>query len=186
MSRTSATLDQAIDAISRVEQRHHIDLGIRAVAQTRIVDWLGNAGACWDWPLYRKVLYLSPTLCGRELREVLYHAMGHALLDEYDVRSMLGVFTRRGQELTIWDWRRYASDGRRFTNAGRTDGFCSGYARTTRDEDFCETFSCYLVNGCRTRGSFAYADDRFHTDGDERLQQKLARVREVLRACRGK
>lgn len=176
-------LDKAQHLITRFEQNHTIDTGVRWVAQTPLVGLFGDVGARWDWPVFGSTLYLAKGLEGRELEEVVYHEMGHSIFAEYDLTPFMGAFTRREVGTSIADYLNYAKDGARFASQGRVDGFVSGYARTTREEDFCETLACYLVNGERTRGRFEYAFDEFTTRGDARVARKLDAIAEILEAC---
>jgi hypothetical protein len=173
----------AIRLIEDAEAELGIDTGIWWAMRAPLTQRLGYDGAHWDFPVIGGTIFIAPHLQGRTLREVVYHEMGHAIAGQYDIALFLGVFTKRKPDVGFWDWRDYMDDGARFEQQGRKTGFVSGYAQTTREEDFCETLSCYLVNGGKTSGVLGYAGEKFTVGRDERLRKKLKRIPEILEAC---
>lgn len=139
-----SNLDIALTLVSKFEARYGIDTGIWWAARAPLSEYWSYDGAMWDFPILRGTMFVAPGLRGRALREVVFHEMGHAIASEYDISAFLGVFTRRYASMGFWEWWRYGEDGARFAAQPRATGFVSGYARTTREEDFCETLSCFI------------------------------------------
>ena len=77
--------------------------------------------------LFDKGLYKGDRLDPTQLRRSVYHELAHALLRRH--RGLLSLWER----------------------AGSGDGFVDAYARTALDEDFCDTFSEYLIAPDATR-----------------------------------
>jgi hypothetical protein len=125
------------------------------------------------------VMLMSPDLTKRESLEALYHELGHAFVRKYK-KTLMPEFKRRR------DWTDdYHRRGRRLANTARLPGFVSGYARTNSEEDFCETFSCYLLNR-RTTGVMKYEGERFEVWEGTRLHKKLLCVEKELKKGAGR
>ena len=176
-------LDNVLRIVLRFESKYWIDTGIEW-ARVSVFSMGDGVDGCHEpWPLIGNVIVVNAALRGRAVREAVYHEIGHGIWHNYDLVDYAGVFTRRAASITLKQWWSYGSDGSRFAEEGRKPGFVSGYARTTREEDFCETLSCYMVNGGKTEGRLKYARETFNVVNDSKLKKKLQVIPEILEAC---
>lgn len=128
-----------------------------------------------EWRLF-SVIQL-PKLRGLRFREFLYHELGHALFAEYHISAgLLKPFTKR---ISI----AYKNDADMFTKKVRKNGFVSGYASLNTEEDFCETFSAYIINNQRTSGKISFEGETIDLSKDIKLQMKFIAIKEILQAC---
>lgn len=120
-----------------------------------------------------------PKCTGVQFREFLYHELGHALLAEYQVSNqLLKPFTNRRS--TFLD---YLNDVETFCEESRSQGFISSYASINRAEDFCETFSAWVLNDFKTSGKLVYNGETVDLSKDPRLKKKFVSVKEIISAC---
>jgi hypothetical protein len=118
-----------------------------------------------------KIIAVVESVSLENLKGALYHELGHALCSEYDLSSHLLAFTR-GRPRKLKD-----------SDAPPPGGFVSNYARKNREEDFCETFSAYLLNGRRTRGIVTFEGNKLNLDRDLRLKKKFHAVVGIIEVC---
>lgn len=159
--------------IDKIEKRYRISFSVCLMVSS----WLTRLGRCVGSVTvlpFVKLLLISPVLSRRESLEVLYHEMGHAFFRKYDV-ELPKEFARR----TRWK-DGYLRRGLRLVQTARLPSFVSGYARTTCEEDFCETFSCYLRNR-KTEGRMRYEGEEFVVARGTRLHRKLCFVAKTLK-----
>lgn len=120
-----------------------------------------------------------PKCKGTLFREFLYHELGHALLAEYNIsKNLLTPFTTRQSKLF-----KYFNDVNDNSEGPRPDGFVTKYAGINRSEDFCETFSAWVLNDFKTSGKILYNGDLIDLSKDSKLKKKFEAVAEILNAC---
>jgi hypothetical protein len=158
--------------IKKIEHRYNISFGIRLVVSSILTDIGRCVGSFTSWPF--RIMLMSPNLPKRESLEALYHELGHAFFRKYDVK-LPKDFKRR----TPWK-DNYHRRGRRLVQTTRLPSFVSGYARTTCEEDFCETFAAYLRNR-KTQGEMRFEGDKFQVIKGTRLYRKLLFVERALK-----
>jgi len=165
-------LDRAVRCIRRLERRYYIDFGVLYVQIGR-----SKEASFVAWNL-RPTIFLGEDLRGRAFLEFLYHELGHVLASQYD----LTLFKRRFSKRAARSGYERATEV--FRRRPRSYGFPSGYAEIDWEEDFAETFSCYMVNKGKTRGAVYYGGEHISLSGDLRLRRKLTLIRAILRYCR--
>jgi len=121
------------------------------------------------------VVYAAPVR-SRALREYVFHEMGHAVREGFDVEPWLAGFCRRRRE----DHVSYEEASDAAALRPRPVGYVSGYATCDRDEDFCETLSAYLCNRRTWRTEVRFGSERVPVRGDVKLRRKLDAIHELL------
>ena len=120
-----------------------------------------------------------PNSRGVVFREFLYHELGHALMSEYSIsKSLMKLFTTRAPS-----YLKYLREVGEFSNGPRPLGFISRYATINRSEDFCETFSAWVLNDFKTQGIIRYNGDRINLNADSKLRLKFEAMKQIIRAC---
>ena len=169
------TAKAAVGLIERIEDKYGFDAGIEAVYCRPSL----SISACYYTRDHHRLpgVIRVPRLHPRstQLRELVFHELGHAIMDHYRVRSYLKHFTRRQS----FGWQ-YTFDTWRFNRMKRKPGFVSGYAALNSEEDFCETLSAYLCSSKRSRSYIAYNQQRIQLETDSRVRRKLRIVRQLL------
>ncbi len=174
-TRADRLLERAISLIRKVERDYEVDFGISYVQigskqEASYMFWSSGG-----------VIFLGDDLKGRQFKEFLFHELGHALSTEYDLSDFKRHFTKRKSHGPQGN---YNMDTERFRRRPRVEGFSSGYAQIDWEEDFAETFSCYLVNGGKLRGKVLYGNEEISLADDPKLRKKLLVIRETLEFCR--
>lgn len=120
-----------------------------------------------------------PNCRGKLFREFLYHELGHALDAGYEIpESYFKSFTSRNP-----DGIEYILENGKYADKDRVTGFVSGYARLSRREDFCETFSAWILNGYKTSGRIVYGEEVIDLTKDLRLRRKFEAVKAIAEYC---
>lgn len=176
IQRYSASATGAVRLIERIEREYGFDSSVDTVIA---LPWPGG----WYFPLRPwgvpianviKVPAARPRTV--ELKTFVYHELGHAICDHFEIRSYLVPFVRRFQR-THADYERASLAA---AELERSPGFVSGYARCNREEDFCETFAAYLLNRSTWRRSVRYEGETIDVRSDHRLREKLDAVHKLL------
>lgn len=165
----------AVRLIERVEDEFSFDSGVRRVV---VLPWTGGLYFSRPWVLIGntiKVHAAGPRTF--ELRGFVYHELGHAICDHFDVAQYLKPFVRRFQSC----FSDYRAASNRAAEAERRSGFVSGYASCNREEDFCETLAAYLLNRSTWRRSVSFECEVINSRADGKLRAKLDAVHELLR-----
>lgn len=116
----------------------------------------------------------------RRLLEDLYHELGHI----YRWRNGL----TKSKEKIFRSGTRAGFSKEEIKNFRRHDrplGHASSYAMTNSDEDWAETFSCYLVNR-KLSGYIEYEDEKINLNSDAKLKAKMKTIQSLLRSHRPK
>lgn len=166
--------DAAVRLVERCEEEFSFDSGVRRVlvlSGPRVGRYLSHNR--WLFAATVRIAPMPPR--SRALREFVFHEMGHALAERYDLGDYLHPFTRR-----ICDDETYESASDEAARAARPAGFVSGYATCEREEDFCETLAAYLTNRASWRTRLTFNGEHFAVRGDVRLRRKLRAVHELL------
>ncbi len=115
-----------------------------------------------------------PTSFGnRMFKEDLFHELGHIFRWRYG----LDAIERRHFSSRRLHRKTKNRDSQKFE---RCKGFVSEYAATSQDEDFCETFSAFLVNGGKTSGIIKYDGERIDLKMDSVLSAKFRAISRIL------
>ncbi len=166
------TNHSALHKIRRVEHDFMFKSGIRRVLVFGSDGWyIGNEG-----------LIMKNTICvpicsprSRTLSEFTYHELGHAIQNHFNLSGWLDPFCRKWCSGSEYNYR--TSRARRWS---RRIGFVSGYARVSRDEDFCETLAAYLTNRNSWRKDIYFAGERLSSKEEPTLMHKLSAVHTLL------
>jgi hypothetical protein len=110
-----------------------------------------------------------------ELLADLYHELGHIYRWQYGIPNTKRRFFRAGRQAGFSQ-----KEIRNFKDYERPTGFASSYATTSSDEDWAETFSCYLLNKERTSGTIYYGGEKIKLANDRALQRKLKVIQKIL------
>ena len=170
------TARAAIRLIERVEDKYGIESCVEDVYCRPVL----TLSACYYTrdharkPGIIRVPCLPPR--SRKLKELTYHELGHALLDNYKIRSILKHFTRRksvGWQYQFETWR--------FARLPRKEGFVSGYAMINAEEDFAECLSAFLCNRNTLNCYIHYNGKRIAIHRCQRIRKKLDAIANVLR-----
>jgi hypothetical protein len=159
------------DRIEEIQEKYDINFGTISLSLSK------SRREAALLPLGRSKFKIElPTRVGRrELLEDLFHELGHA----YRLRNGLSsnerahFFSGRQVGLSQFDLKEWDS-------IARPEGFVSCYAITRQEEDFCETFSAYLVNGGRCSGVIIYDSNRIDLERDLVLKRKFKSIDRIL------
>ena len=166
----------AVDMITEVEEAFQFDSGVK-----RVYVWPFKESGDYlpreTWVLSSTVGVPDHTPDSRSLREFVYHELGHAICDGFDIRSHLKPFIRK----PVRRGREYSAAVAKAANYRRLPGFVSGYARLDREEDFCETLAAYLCNRRTWRRQIWFAGDMPSVKDEPRLLRRLEAVHQVMR-----
>lgn len=166
--------------ITRIEKRYGISFDVSILVSAIIAKLMLCAGCFLRLPLVKNLLVLHPDADKRSFKEVIYHELGHVFVRKYSlaVPKWFNRCSTRNEH-----YLDYLLNGPKLAASKRLVGFVSGYARTTREEDFCETFACYIINE-KTSGQMRFGDEVFSVKPNSRLAKKLAYVKKMLREKR--
>lgn len=140
------------------------------------IEYFRNTAAYESW--CEGVIQI-PKCRGIELRQFLYHELGHALLAEYEIpKTMFKKFTSRASSGI-----KYSLEIGKFSQRERREGFISGYAVINKEEDFCETFSAWVLNAYKTTGTVQYDGESLNLTKDIKLKAKFLAVAQVVKYC---
>ena len=173
---SKASADAAMRLIVRVEKEFSFDSGVHVVTA---LPWAGGwyfNPRPWGIPIDNVSKVPSAGPRSLELKTFVYHELGHALCDHFELKSYLSPFTRRFQRSRS----DYAEASNQAAASPRREGFVSGYASCNREEDFCETLSAYLLNRTSWRKSVRYEGDSIDVSRDPKLRAKLEAVHSLL------
>ncbi|MBT3340281.1 MAG: hypothetical protein HN405_05015 [Planctomycetes bacterium] len=112
-----------------------------------------------------------------DLKEYIYHELGHAIHDHFDITDYLSPFINK----VITVQKEYVAASKKAVNWNRLPNFVNGYARTCREEDFCETLAAYLCNRATWQKRIKYAGYDFRVKKNSKLMEKLDAVDELLK-----
>jgi hypothetical protein len=124
-------------------------------------------------------IHLPADVRGRQLREFLYHELGHALRAAYCIPTPM---TRHFESYSAVGLNK-ANLLRKLAEDQRYEGFVSAYAMTNKEEDFCDTLSAWVMNGFRQAGRYEFDGDRFSLSQDPIILKKLRAVERILKYC---
>ena len=165
---------KTIQLITDVEEEFGFDSGVKRVL---VLPFDGGWYLGKKWPVIGDTLKVhDPRPYSRELKEFVYHELGHAIHDHFAISTYLKSFTRRRQA-TLREYRRVSREA---AESERRPGFVSGYAWCNREEDFCETFSAYLCNRKTWRRRLRYDGAWLHPGREPRMERKFLAVHELL------
>lgn len=170
------TAKAAVRLIEKIEDRYGFDSHIKEVycrpsSSLTAVYYSRNH---YRLPGVMRIPCLPPR--SRQLKEFVYHEIGHSILDNYRIRSVLKRFTKRKSD----GWQ-YIMDTFLFSRQTRQPGFVSGYAGICAEEDFCESLSAFLCSGGRDQKSIRYDGNNISLKSDPRLRRKLAVINQLLK-----
>jgi hypothetical protein len=170
------------EEVRRIEELYGISFGLDTViAPGPVLSYLiFGAGMYVELPFLKNTVFVNSNLKDQQFKEALYHELGHALLAEHGIKVPRNFNGCRDHKDGYWA---YLRRGSRLAGTPRHKSFCSGYARTNREEDFCETFACYLINQ-KTKGWMRYENARFMVTVGTKLHRKFLYVEEVLKEVR--
>lgn len=170
----------AVDLIVAVEGEFQFDSGVM-----RVYVWpYAEGGTYYDreqWVVSGALGVPDVATDSRCLREYVYHELGHAICDGFDIRSYLMPFIRK----QVPHGPGYEEAVNRASCLPRLSGFVSGYARLDREEDFCETLSAYLCNRRTWRRKIRFNEETISVHDEPRLLRRLEAVHVALRELKG-
>lgn len=121
-----------------------------------------------------------PNKRGVQFREFLYRELGHCLCLEYEIpKKFFRSFTSRNPGVLKYHWE--LNDFAE--NIDPKLGFISRYACLSNEEDFCETFSAYVLNNFKTSGNIIFGGRKFNLGRDLRLKEKFLAVAAIFDYC---
>jgi hypothetical protein len=166
--------------ITKIEKRYRISFDVSILVSSVIVKLMLCVGCLLQLPIVKNILVLHPDVNKRSFREVIFHELGHVFVRKYGVEVPKSFNRCSTHNEHYFD---YLMNGPKLAASKRLVGFVSGYARTTREEDFCETFACYLLNE-KTHGRMRFGGEVFDVKPGSRLAKKFAYVKKTLREKR--
>lgn len=166
------------EEVARIEKLYGISFGLdTVVAPGPVLSYLiFGAGMFVELPFLKNTVFVNSNLNEQQFKEALYHELGHALLSNHGIKVPRDFNGCRDHKDGYWA---YLRRGSRLAGTPRHKSFCSGYARTNREEDFCETFACYLINN-KTKGWMTYEGVRFMVRAGTKLYDKFTFVKNVV------
>jgi len=178
--------DRILKIIDDLEKELKVFFGIEAVVTTPF----SSAGFSeyFFWFFERKTIYIPSGYRGRELREYLYHELGHALVNNYKLsnRMLKGFCSKISKDGWI-EWWKYQWNVIKYSTKERKHGYVSGYASLDREEDFAETFSAFLLNdGKIGNGKIVYDGNKINLNAtkERNLKNKFKTIKEIIKFCR--
>lgn len=171
--------DRAMSLVERCEQEFEFDSGV-----ARVVVLTGPRGGryvprVW-WPIGGVIKVHPAPLGSKELKEFVFHEMGHAIAEGHELGPWLGDFCR----VIHADREAYELASDAAANRPRRAGYVSGYASCNREEDFCETLAAYLSNRKSWRDTLRFNGELVAVSADTKLRRKLDAVRDLLQTLR--
>lgn len=168
--------------VEKIERRYGVSFGLDSViAPGPILSWLiFGAGAYTYLPFLKNTVFVNSNLSPRQFLEALYHELGHAFVEKYKVKIPRFFNACSGTDIGYWG---YLQRGMKLAHRPRRSTYCSGYSETNREEAFCETFSCYLLNR-KTTGQMTYEGETFTVKEGTRLHKKFLAVAQKLEEVR--
>jgi hypothetical protein len=171
--------NKAIDLIQKVERKYGFNSGIKYVLALPDLPIIGDGGRY----IPKSYSFLGSTIKvplnsdNQTFKEYVYHEMGHAVFENYNLRGFLTPFVKKYQKES-----EYNDASMRASEYMRLPSFVSGYARCNREEDFCETYSSYLLNEKTWHKEVYYSGDTINVKKDKKLKMKLESIHELLNA----
>jgi len=172
LQKMQQTANKALKLIEQVEKKYNFDSGVRTIIS---IPWDNGFYLPKAYPIIGNTLKI-PTTRNPKLKEFVYHELGHAIHDHFELRGYLKPFVKKSQKTMA----EYISASERAAGYDRLPGFVSGYARCNREEDFCETLSAYLINQKTWRNYIVYDGERISLRGDKKLKEKLQIIHDLL------
>lgn len=157
--------------IDRFNREWNIDIEIH-----KIHLWNDDSSAEYSWKGDRTTISLCPDQKVEDLKEDIFHELGHAILHQYKVpRSALRVFHKQTPRLNS------SSSLRKMEKEiPPPSNFVSWYAQVNGSEDFCETFSAWVTNDYKLKGKIVYKDWVSDLGKESVLVDKFLAVKKVL------
>jgi hypothetical protein len=111
-----------------------------------------------------------------EIKEDLYHEIGHAIDHQYGLPDkLLKLFEKKSPKL-----KERISQKRMDTDIPPPEGFVTWYATTDGTEDFCECLSAWASNNYKTTGKITYGGYTHSLDKEKDLAFKIKQIASVL------
>jgi Putative zinc-binding metallo-peptidase len=168
---------KAVNLIIKVEKEFQFDSEVK-----RVYVWPYKGSGDYryreNWVLPGTIGVPDSPPRSRKLKEYVYHELGHAICDNFDIRSHMKPFIRKSVQTSTKEYDKAINSAE---SKPRFKGFVSSYARTNREEDFCETLSAYLCNRSTWRKSIRYEGVVIQTKHEPRLLRRLKAVHVLLR-----
>jgi len=170
-------LERSLKLLEKIERKLKVDLGVKTVSENRLTD----NGCFQEWPVYGNTVYFPAFARARVLDEIIAHEAFHCFLSDKKIPSEIKKhFTKRKSLNGFWGWIKYYQTGTRCASEERHIGFVSGYARTCTEEDLAETFSAYVNNGFKVRGTVTFDGDEINLDADSQLRRKFQAMKKLF------
>jgi hypothetical protein len=158
--------------ISSFMQTHCIPLRLR---KPRF--WQQRGDAYYDTKTFQFTLPINAR--GAELKEFIFHEMGHALLHQFCVpKHMISQFSRLSPYLPRPKAIKLMTDSQ-----PSPKGWVSWYAMTSGTEDFCETLGAWAANNYKAKGLWRFNNFVFDIGNDRLLQRKIRWVQQIVELC---
>ena len=164
---------RAWEIVKDFEDRFKIDLDIHKIQFHK------DTSSAYFYAKSRTIS-LPESAKGANLKEFLYHEIGHAL-----------EFQRSFPNQEMGDF--FFTSPRMETRQARLlldkkvktpKGFVSWYAMTDPFEDFCETLSAWASNGFQVSRQWEFGTFSFHLRYDHGIRKKVERIKSILAAQR--
>ncbi len=125
------------------------------------------------------VLHL-PNVRGVQFREFLYHELGHVLFSTYEIsEEFLKIFCNKDPAWLEQLYDPFLTDC--IEHLEHPHEFVSDYATRSTEEDFCETFSAWVMNDFKTNGLITYDGNHLNLKQDKRLQKKFFTISAIAK-----
>jgi hypothetical protein len=156
--------------ISEFEQRFGLDLEIKKIS-------FHSKGHLAFYHPKKCEITLPNQARGKELKEFLYHELGHAILARYQPpKDLLDLFVFVCPQMD----ERYACKMMDREEAA-PDSWVSWYAMTNPVEDFCETLAAWASNDFKVSQIWRFSGFEFNPRRDLTLRKKVEAVRMLMR-----